>query len=115
MDRHLAMPLALPAMIRRRSTYDPLEPTREARWYVVRNMHGATLEARRLPIGTHLKREFIAAILTWIDAGWEIGEFSSRAGVFAVQRGTERRMVTIQPVDPHEDSGGEGAAHLAAP
>jgi hypothetical protein len=47
----------------RRHVYDPLEPTTEPRWYVVRNMHQAVLEARPLPLGADLKRTYIAAIL----------------------------------------------------
>src|ERR1039458_5886792 len=78
----------------RRSVFDPLEPTREARWYTVRNMHGALLEARRLGPGSDLKRALVAAMLDWIDAGWHIGEFSSTGGTFFCTRGVERRMVS---------------------
>lgn len=41
-------------------------------------MHGAVLEARQLPPGANLKRTFVIAMLEWIDAGWEIAEFTSR-------------------------------------
>jgi len=68
--------------MRRRSVFDPLEPTTEPRWYVVRNMHRAVLEARPLTPGANLKRAFVAAMLEHIDAGWELGEFSSTGGVF---------------------------------
>jgi len=34
----------------RRGTFDPLELTKEPRWYVVRNMHRAVLEASQLPL-----------------------------------------------------------------
>ena len=84
----------------RRSVFDPLEPTREPRWYVVRNMHRAVLEARMLAPGVNLKRAFVAAMLEWIDAGWELGEFSSTGGVFFCTKGVERRMVEISPSDP---------------
>jgi len=47
----------------RRHVFDPLESTKEARWYEVRNMHNALLEARLLPLGTDLKRAFVAALL----------------------------------------------------
>jgi hypothetical protein len=57
----------------RRSVFDPLEPTNEPRWYVVRNMHRAVLEARALPSGANLKRALVAAMLEHIDAGWELG------------------------------------------
>jgi hypothetical protein len=84
----------------RRSVFDPLEPTSEPRWYVVRNMHRAVLEARALPSGADLKRAFVAAMLEHIDAGWELGEFSSTAAVFFCTKGVERRMVEISPSDP---------------
>jgi hypothetical protein len=50
-------------------------------------MHGAVLEARLLPPGSDLKRAFVAAMLEWIDAGWQIKEFSSRTGVFFCNMG----------------------------
>jgi hypothetical protein len=84
----------------RRHVFDPLESTKEPRWYEVRNMHRALLEARLLPAGTELKRAFLAAMLEWIDAGWQLGEFSSTSGVFFVTRGVERRMICITPTDP---------------
>jgi len=63
-------------------------------------MHGAVLETRSLPAGTNLKRTFIAAMLEWIDAGWQIGEFSSRTGVFFCTKGVERRQIDIAPGYP---------------
>jgi hypothetical protein len=47
----------------RRNVYDPLEPTREPRWYEVRDMHGRILESSPLPAGTDLKRAFVVAML----------------------------------------------------
>jgi hypothetical protein len=87
-------------MTPRCNVYDPLQPTTEPRWYVVRSMHGAIREAHQLPAGTALKHAFAAAIQRWIDAGWMVGEFSSRAGVFFCDRGAERRAVSIEPNDP---------------
>jgi hypothetical protein len=101
----------LPSGMVRRNVCDPLEPTRESRWYEVRDMHCRILESRLLPAGTDLKRVFVAAMLDYIDAGWQLGEFGSRGGVFFCTRGTERRMVSISPTAP----GGEhryGAADL---
>jgi hypothetical protein len=95
----------------RRNVFDPLEPTREPRWCTVRNMHGALLEARPLPAGSDLKRAFVAAMLEWIDAGWQLGEFSSTGGVFFCTRGTERRMVSITPSEPGIEHR-YGASHL---
>jgi hypothetical protein len=95
----------------RRNVFDPLEPTKEPRWYVVRNMHGALLEARPLPAGCDLKRAFVGAMLEWIAAGWKIGEFSSTGAVFFCTRGTGRRMVCITPNEPGAHAG-YGSSHL---
>jgi hypothetical protein len=83
----------------------------EPRWYTVRNMHGALLESRHLAAGSDMKRAFVAAMLAWIDAGWQLGEFSSTGGVFFCARGADRRMVSITPTDPGQLTG-YGAAHL---
>jgi hypothetical protein len=100
-------------MASRRSVYDPLELTKEPRWYVVRGVHGAVLECRLLPAGTDLKRAFVVAMLGHIDAGWQLGEFGSRGGVFFCTRGTERRMVSITPTAPGTPQK-YGASHLSA-
>jgi hypothetical protein len=89
---------------------DRLAPRR----YTVRNMHGALLESRPLPAGSDLKRAYVAAILEWIDAGWQLGEFSSRGGSVFFTRGAERCMVGIEAVDPGQPVG-YGAAHLVDP
>jgi hypothetical protein len=39
-------------------------------------------------------------MLEHIDAGWLLGEFSSRTGFFFCTKGGERRMVEISPSDP---------------
>jgi hypothetical protein len=89
----------------RRSVFDPLEPSRELRWYVERNMHGAVLKRRELSLGADLKRTFVAAMLAFIDDGWALGEFSSTGAMFYCSRGNERRMVQITPTDPGEPRG----------
>jgi hypothetical protein len=86
--------------VARRTVFDPLEPTSEPRWYAVRDRLGGLLEVRPLPPGTNLKRAFVAAMLEWLDGGWELGEFSSTGGTFFCTRGVERRMVCITPSDP---------------
>jgi hypothetical protein len=52
-------------------------------------------------------------MLELIDAGWELGEFSSTGAVFFCTRGTERRMVNITPTAP-SPRGTRGAADLSA-
>jgi hypothetical protein len=99
-------------MVRRRPLHDPLEPTQEPRWYVVRSMHGTVIEARQLPGGTNLKRAFLSAMIEWIDDGWTVKEFSSSAAAFFCDRSPERRMISIDPTDPH-DVPMYGGAHLA--
>ena len=73
---------SLRSAMARRNVFDPLEPTREPRWYIVRNMHRALLEVRRPAVGSDLKRALLAAMLDHIDAGWQLGEFSLTGGTF---------------------------------
>lgn len=103
---------SLRSAMARRNAFDPLEPTLEPRWYVARDRLNAILEARALAAGTDLKRIFVAAMLERIDAGWQIGEFSSRGGSFFCTRGMERCQVGIEAADPGQPIG-YGAAHLA--
>jgi hypothetical protein len=63
-------------------------------------MHDRLLEARLVPPSADLKRAFVAAMLEWIDAGWQLGEFSSRAGVFFCTKDAERLQVEITPSRP---------------
>jgi hypothetical protein len=95
----------------RRNVFDPLEPTHEPRWYVVRDRLNRVLEARLLPAGTDLKRALVAAMLERIDAGWHLGEFGSRGGSFFCRRGTEKCQIGIEAADPGRPVG-YGAAHL---
>jgi hypothetical protein len=89
-------------MVRRRTAFNPLETTAAPRWYVVRSMHGTVTESRLLPGGADLKREIIVSMLAWIDAGWELSEFSSVSGTFFCNRNPERRMVSIDTADPND-------------
>jgi hypothetical protein len=98
-------------MVRQRQRLDPLEPTAEPRWYVVRSMHGAIIESRQLPAGADLKRAFLVAMLEWLDAGWTLTEFSSASAAFFCVRNPERRMISIDPTNPH-DVPMYGGAHL---
>jgi hypothetical protein len=94
----------------RRNVHDPLEPTREPRWYVVRDKLNRVLEVRSVS-GSDLKRLFVGAMLERINAGWQLGEFSSRGGSFFCTRGAERCQIWIEAVDPGRPVG-YGAAHL---
>jgi hypothetical protein len=87
----------------RRSLLDPLAPSGSACRLVVRDMTGAILDSEEIAAGTDLKRLFVATMLEWLDAGWELGEFSSTAGTFFCTRGSERRMAGIQPIEPAHD------------
>jgi hypothetical protein len=95
----------------RRNVFDPLEPSKEPRSYVVRGPHDVLLESRLLPADSDLKRVFVVALLEYIDAGWKIGEFSSTSGTFFCTRGAERRMVSITPSAPGTEHR-YGASHL---
>jgi hypothetical protein len=84
----------------RRNVFDPLDnPKLEPRWYVVRSMRRTVIEARPLQPDADLKRALVAAMLEHIDAGWQLGEFSSRTGFFFCSKAGERRMVEISPSD----------------
>jgi hypothetical protein len=63
-------------------------------------MHRRVLEVRQLPPGADLKRTFIAAMLEWIDAGWKLGEFSSRSVHFFRTKIVELQTVEVSPTDP---------------
>ena len=93
------------------NVFDPPERTREARWYVAREERSALLEVRALPAASEFKRIFVTAMLERIDAGWQLGEFSSRGGSVFFTRGAERCMVGIEAADPGQPVG-YGAAHL---
>src|SRR6185437_16905291 len=87
-------------MTPRRALFDPLQRRDEPTWLVVRNMTGTILDSEEIPAGVDLKRRFAVAMLAWMDAGWQLGEFSSAGGTFFCAKGPERRMVGIQPTEP---------------
>ena len=99
-------------MVRRRASFNPLEPSSAPRWYVVRSMHGAVIESRPVVAGANLTHVFITAMLAWMEGGWTISEFSSTSATFFCTRDLERRMVSIDPTDPYE-SHMYGASHLS--
>jgi len=74
----------------------PISPAQLHAWHL---RHIAQAARTRHP-GVNLKRAFVAAMLEHIDAGWELGEFSSTGGVFFCDKGVERRQVEITPSDP---------------
>src|ERR1039458_9911393 len=49
--------------------------------------------------GFDVKRAFVAAMLEWIDAGWQLGEFNSRSVHFFCTKIVELQMVEISPTD----------------
>jgi hypothetical protein len=99
-------------MVRRRAAFHPLDPSPAPRWYVVRSMHGGIVESRPLVAGANLTHVFITAMLAWMEGGWTISEFSSTSATFFCTRDPERRMVSIDPTDPHEVQM-YGASHLS--
>jgi hypothetical protein len=99
-------------MVRRRAAFHPLDPSPAPRWYVVRSMHGAIVESRPLVAGANLTHVFITAMLAWMEGGWTISEFSSTSATFFCTRDPDRRMVSIDPTDPHEVQM-YGASHLS--
>jgi hypothetical protein len=92
-------------MTPRRALFDPLQRRDQSTWLVVRNMTGAILDSQEIPAGRDLKRRFAVAMIEWMDAGWELGEFSSTGGTFFCAKGSERRMVGIQSSEPGQTHG----------
>lgn len=90
--------------MRRRASYDPLQPCGQPRWLTVRTFSGGLLEAQRLEPGTDLVRTFLAAMVELIDTGWRLGEFSSGSGAVRHERGAEKRMMAIEAQDPEDRS-----------
>ena len=99
-------------MARRRNVYNPLDPASAPRMYVVRSMHGSIIESHQLVANADLTHVFLTAMLAWMEGGWSISEFSSSSATFFCTRGTDRRMVSIDPTDPH-DVPMYGGAHLS--
>jgi len=89
-------------MIRRRHAHESLEPSGEPRWLTVRSFSGGLLEYRRLEPGTDLVRTYLVAMLELVDAGWRLGEFGSTSAAVRHERGTEKRMLAVESVDPEE-------------
>jgi len=75
-------------------------------------MHGSVIEARPLVANADLTRLFVSAMMAWMEGGWRIGEFSSTSATFFCDRGSERRMVSIDPSDPY-DVPMYGGAHIS--
>jgi hypothetical protein len=89
----------------RRSSYDPLAVSTEPRWLVVRNMHSSILEQRVLRPGDDLRGAFAKALAAHVDDGWQLETFSSSLACGFCQRGTERRVITIEAEDPTRPNG----------
>jgi hypothetical protein len=89
-------------MTPRRALFDPLQSIDKPSWLVIHNMTGLVLDSGEIPAGADLTRLFVATMLEWIDAGWQLGDFSSVAPTFFCTRAGERRMVTIQPIEPRQ-------------
>lgn len=95
-----------PPMVRKRSTFDPLQRSAAVHWHVVRSMQGSLIESHPVAPGTDLKRLFVELLLQVMKDGWEVGEFSSASGTFFCNRHPERRMVSIVPTDPRDERSG---------
>jgi hypothetical protein len=63
----------------------------------------ATSHDPRMDVGLNW---VLAVLLEHIDAGWELGEFSSTGAVFFCAKGAERRQVEITRSDPGHPAAG---------
>jgi hypothetical protein len=92
-------------MSRRRSSFEPLLPSHEPRWLVVRNMQSAALEQQVLAPGSDLYGAFIKALAAHVEAGWQMETFSSNQAFAFCHRGTERRFIGVESHDPNRARG----------
>src|SRR4029078_13353690 len=87
-------------MTTKRSKYDPLAPSRLARWLVLRDMFHNVLHSTEGPPATDLRLASADGLAHLERAGWH-SEGASGGMVF-VRRGGERRLFAVHEHDPHE-------------
>src|SRR5438270_8793733 len=84
----------------RHSKYEPLQPSGQPRWLVIRNMHRGLLSQQLLAPGTDLGGAFVMALAAQVQAGWTLETFSSNVACAFCSRGGERCAVSIEAEDP---------------
>jgi len=80
----------------------PMAPSSQPRWLKVYDNVGNVLSCRRIEPRTNLVQEIEAEAAQSLAAGWTVESDSAtrgRWGNFFMNRGGERRMVAIVPVE----------------
>lgn len=99
----------LSAMPRHR--FDPLARRDLPHWITVAGMDGATISCKPVTFGVDLHDVMAAAIARLTGEGWQ-AESDGRHVFLFINRGGERSLVNLTPVDPGQPPGA-GHAYLA--
>jgi len=86
--------------MRRRSRPEPLKPTPQPTWRVVRDRLSQVVESTPLEPLVDLRAVLTAAREARIAEGWECEEIGSCVAFFFCTRGGVREMVTIERCPP---------------
>ena len=86
--------------MRRRSSYDPLQPVDQPMWLVVRDNLQRALAATELRPRADLRAALAATRETLAAAGWEPDPGSLKWGFFFCRKAQARLGVTLESHDP---------------
>ena len=88
-------------MVRRRAQYDWLKEGAGKEHVVTANdMFGNTIESRKIPVQSDLRRTLVEVLAQWSADGWTIEDFSSARPNFFCTKGAKRLHVSIAPIRP---------------
>lgn len=96
-----------------RHYFDPLARGRLPHWLTVANIWGTIVASNAVAEGRDLRDVMTEAIARFTTDGWQ-AECDGRHGFLFVNRGADRLLVNLTPVDPNTPLG-SGHAYLAAP
>jgi hypothetical protein len=86
--------------MRRRSSYDPLQPVDRVVWLIVRDSLQRVLAATELRPGADLKAALASTRQTLTAAGWDSDAGSLKWGFFFCRKDGARLGVTLETCDP---------------
>jgi len=92
----------------RRSSFDPLAPTAEATWLVVRNEIREAIEVTSLERKTNLRAILSAAREARVADGWKADPIGRSCAFFFCAKDGVRLMVGIERRDPASPTLGHG-------